>query len=235
MKDVSKEQVELAIRAVLQYDKKQDNKELLSGDGFIWVQCAFKKTPALHKSAKQLTLAHSLFDDKTGADVLLFAKDPVQTTETLLEKHDIKGNVSVMGISKLKNEYKEYEKKRKLALSYDLFLADDRFVARLAPTQQSPVACRSLVGALAATYIHHREGRRQVLYRCGKRNADRLSCFALLFPLSPIGSCRCCQSCWASTSCPLKSGRPRSSFLGRKMWYGRTSRVSWQRRSTPPR
>jgi len=47
-------QVELAIRALLQYDKKQDNKELLSGDGFIWVQCAFKKTPALHKSAKQL-------------------------------------------------------------------------------------------------------------------------------------------------------------------------------------
>ena len=81
------------------------------------------------------TLAHSLFDDKTGADVLLFAKDPVQTTETLLEKHDIKGNVSVMGISKLKNEYKEYEKKRKLALSYDLFLADDRYVDRLAPTQ----------------------------------------------------------------------------------------------------
>jgi len=48
-------QVELAIRALLQYDKKKtDNKDLLSGDGFIWVQCAFKKTPALHKSAKQL-------------------------------------------------------------------------------------------------------------------------------------------------------------------------------------
>lgn len=97
------------------------------------------------------TLAHSLFDDKTGADVLLFAKDPVQTTETLLEKHDIKGNVSIMGISKLKNEYKEYEKKRQLALSYDLFLADDRYVKRLAPKRWSPVACRSLVSALAAT------------------------------------------------------------------------------------
>ena len=146
------------------------------------------------------TLAHSLFDEKTGSDVLLFAKDPAQTTETLLEKADIKGNVSIMGITKLKNEYKDYEKKRQLALSYDLFLADDRYVephhSRPMTTSFQPARCS--VPWLQRTFTTGTGTLSVWETRAANITAGPSLVASLPFP----GFCRCCQSCWASTSCP---------------------------------
>ena len=48
----------------------------------------------------------------------------------MVEAKDI-SHVTVIGVSKLRDNYKPYEAKRKLCASYDMFLADDRVVPLL--------------------------------------------------------------------------------------------------------
>lgn len=73
---------------------------------------------------------HSLFDFE-GADTLLISKDPQSEFTKLLQAKGV-NNVTVMGITNLKDKYKPYEAKRQLCARYDCFLVDDR-VAPLLP------------------------------------------------------------------------------------------------------
>ncbi len=83
-------------------------------------------TPDLPSSHRR-PLTHALFD-AASAEILLFSKDPEEEFETLVRANGIPKNVTVMGVSRLKKEYKQYEAKRQLCGSYDLFLSDDRCV-----------------------------------------------------------------------------------------------------------
>merc|ERR1711934_301267 len=86
---------------------------------------AVKRIPEKQK-LKPITikLPHSLHRDE-DAKVCLFVKDPQRKVKDMVEEAGITTVDTVMGISKLRDRYKQYEDKRKLSNSYDLFLADD--------------------------------------------------------------------------------------------------------------
>jgi ribosome biogenesis protein UTP30 len=74
-----------------------------------------------------IKLPHPMFDDKS--EVCFFAKDPQKTyKELLLQKHPVPGVTKVIGLEKLKKNYKTAEQKRALADAFDLFLCDSRIV-----------------------------------------------------------------------------------------------------------
>merc|ERR1719265_3045464 len=68
-----------------------------------------------------------MFDDKS--EICFLAKDPQKTfKELLLQKHPVPGITKVIGLEKLKKNYKTLEQKRALADAFDLFLCDSRIV-----------------------------------------------------------------------------------------------------------
>jgi ribosome biogenesis protein UTP30 len=72
-----------------------------------------------------IPLPHPMFDDKS--DVCFISKDPQKAyKELLLQKHPVPGLTKVIGIDKLRRNYKTLEAKRALADAFDLFLCDSR-------------------------------------------------------------------------------------------------------------
>ena len=70
-------------------------------------------------------LPHSIYDNEE-TEICLISKDPGSEYEKKVEASGFKGRVTVLGLSKLRTDYKEYEAKRQLCNLYDLFLTDDR-------------------------------------------------------------------------------------------------------------
>lgn len=100
---------------------------------------------------------------------MLISKDPQSEFAQLIKSKGV-DNVTVMGVTNLKNKYKPYEAKRQLWGQYDCFLADDR-VAPLLPrllgkkfyeTKKQPAnvnlkktdLAREISRARDATYLH---------------------------------------------------------------------------------
>jgi len=72
-------------------------------------------------------LPHPMYDDK--AEVCFFCKDPQKTyKELLLKTHPVPGLTKVIGIDKLRRNYKTVEAQRALADAFDLFLCDRNVV-----------------------------------------------------------------------------------------------------------
>jgi len=86
------------------------------------------KIPEKRKMKPMLIeLPHPMFDDKS--EVCFFSKDPQKTyKELLLQTHPVPGLTKVIGIEKLKKNYKTAESKRALADAFDLFLCDSSIV-----------------------------------------------------------------------------------------------------------
>lgn len=68
-------------------------------------------------------IPHSLH---SGSEICLIVKDPQRSLKDRLEKEPIEGIVKVIGLTKLRDNYKTFEAKRNLCDSYDLFMIDRR-------------------------------------------------------------------------------------------------------------
>jgi len=117
-----------AVEALLDFTqkkKKADKSKLIEEADPVMVLMSVKKIPDKQK-LKPITikLPHSLHRDE-DAKVCLFVKDPQRKVKDMVEEAGITTVDTVMGISKLRDRYKQYEDKRKLSNSFDLFLADD--------------------------------------------------------------------------------------------------------------
>lgn len=77
-------------------------------------------------------------------DICVFTRDPSAQYEELLEKKGVKNiakvwfylsdnpfTLQVIGVTKLRQHFKQYESKRKLAQSYDIYLADESILPML--------------------------------------------------------------------------------------------------------
>merc|ERR1719253_2063157 len=74
-----------------------------------------------------IPLPHPMFNDKS--EVCFIAKDPQkQFKELLITKHPVPGLTKVIGIDKLRRNYKTAEAQRALADAFDLFLCDRNVV-----------------------------------------------------------------------------------------------------------
>lgn len=128
---VKKTQLEKAIKALSQLVlKRSANANPLFGANSETMNLLFTLSEIPDKRRMKpmlIKLPHALYDDKS--EVCFFAKDPQkQYKELLLQKYPGSGITKVIGLDKLKRNYKTAESKRALADAFDLFLCDSNIV-----------------------------------------------------------------------------------------------------------
>lgn len=123
--------------------------------------------------AHRIPIPHSIYGVE-GQEVCLFVKDPEdEIREELIEKN-IQGLTEVMGITRLRDDYRTHAQKRELAKQFDLFLTDDRIIPLLHPLlgkafflrKKHPIRCKIGKDGLAerikslrdSTYLHSGNG-----------------------------------------------------------------------------
>jgi len=123
-------QLQMAVDALLDYKEKKSaqgkKSTLLDSADPISVQFSFKAIP--ERAAKKPTLirlANPLYGEE-DSKVCLIVKDPQRKVKDILEGQPKEKNVDkVMGISKLRKRYKQFDDKKQLCAQYDVFLADE--------------------------------------------------------------------------------------------------------------
>ncbi|PHZ17511.1 ribosomal protein L1 [Rhizopus microsporus ATCC 52813] len=123
-----------AISALYKHQANKANNDLLEDetDSSISIQIS---THAINKhkpkaKPKKITLKHSPYP--SNIEICLITKSNPTEIEALIKKQNVPFIKKVITPLMLKTTYKTYESKRKLAASYDLFLADDR-ISHLVP------------------------------------------------------------------------------------------------------
>ena len=132
-------QVRKAVSALLKWSQSREagNKDqLIEEDDIFCVVISLKKTPEQSRTnGFRIPLPHSLYPLHSGREVCLIVKDSKEgghkAAKEKLAKEDSVGVTKVIGVTKLRTNYKPYEAKRQLCGSYDIFLADDRVLPLL--------------------------------------------------------------------------------------------------------
>lgn len=128
-----------AINALLKWEKSRSQAQkpqLLEGDQFIYLVLTLKRIPQkAATNASLVPLPHPLHappsseiclivGDRSGSGLTSdLAKKKIQSEDVPVSK--------VLKLSKLRSDFREFERKRKLCDSYDLFLTDRRVVPLL--------------------------------------------------------------------------------------------------------
>mmetsp|Transcript_15396 Transcript_15396/g.30277 ORF Transcript_15396/g.30277 Transcript_15396/m.30277 type:complete len:325 (-) Transcript_15396:413-1387(-) len=125
-------QVEKAVKALWAYLRTRNDAnsaQLFEDDSFVSLTLSLKKVPEAGRVKPfRIPLEHSLYEDKS---ICLLTKDPHKQFKEHLEQNPVDGIDKVIGLTKLRKNYRQYEDKRKLLQSFDLFLADDRILHAL--------------------------------------------------------------------------------------------------------
>lgn len=135
---VPTEQVSKAVCALLAHEKRRqaakrgEKDELFHSGQPLFVTIGLKTVPE-RKIAKphKISLRHPLYAESENGTCLIVKDTIKQDTKAFLEKHGVTGISKVLSVEKLRKNYKEYEAKRQLSSSYDLFLADNRVLPLL--------------------------------------------------------------------------------------------------------
>ncbi|OZJ02172.1 hypothetical protein BZG36_04803 [Bifiguratus adelaidae] len=127
---LDEKQAHKAVAALIKHVTEGSKKnELFEEASYVWLLIATKKISESNRKPARIPLKHSLYGK--GSEVCLFTKDPQKDYKELLEKKGVKSVTKVIGVTKLRDNYKPFEAKRQLCNSYDVFLADDRVVPLL--------------------------------------------------------------------------------------------------------
>jgi len=130
---LSQEQVTKGVVALLKHldnvKKLQKNQLLDEEDTILLIFSLFKIPEQQRVKPISIPLPNSLHNE--NLEICFFTKDPQKEYKEKFAQLGIKVN-KVIGLSKLRKNYKPYEAKRQLCSSYDLFLADDRIIPSLA-------------------------------------------------------------------------------------------------------
>jgi len=129
---LSTDQVTKAAVALLKHvdNVKKSEKSTLIEDSqhVLLVFSLFKIPDRFNVKPISIPLSNPLHGDEV--EICVITKDPQKEYKEKFEELGIKV-AKIIGISKLKKNYKSFEERRKLASSYDLFLADDRIIPML--------------------------------------------------------------------------------------------------------
>lgn len=110
-------------------DKKKT--QLFDEDDYISLIIGVKKiTQEKTMKPKSIPVPHSIYG--AGSEFCCFVKDPQSHWKAKFAEEGIKINKTV-GLTKLRNNYKTFDEKRKLVQSYDLFFVDDRIMPLVGP------------------------------------------------------------------------------------------------------
>lgn len=125
-------QADRAVKALLAHVEKENsaNDVLIQDDQAVWLIIATKKFSDEYKAKPhRIPLKHGIVPP--DAEICLFVKDPQRNYKNLLEEKKVTAVHKVIGVSKLRSNYKQYEAKRQLCASYGMFLADARVLTVL--------------------------------------------------------------------------------------------------------
>lgn len=118
-----------AAEALLDFTRKKraaaEKKQLVESADPVSVMIALKRIPDKQRQKPILIpLDYPLFSDEE-TKVCLFVKDPQSKVRDMVEAQGITGIDKVMGVSNLRDKFKQFEQKRQLSNSFDLFLCDE--------------------------------------------------------------------------------------------------------------
>merc|ERR1712228_248766 len=137
--------VEALLKVVDEAKKAKSTLSLIEENTSIQLQYNFKKIPQMKNKRLHARIPHTLVTDNT--DVCLFVKDVHKGAEDQENKRDFTPSVrhfrkivedsgvkveEIIPVIQLKREYRDFEMKKKLCDSFDLFLVDER-VAKFMP------------------------------------------------------------------------------------------------------
>ncbi|KAI8850536.1 ribosomal protein L1p/L10e family-domain-containing protein [Chytridium lagenaria] len=132
---IDQDQVAQAVRSLVSFEETNNAATSSSADptsyGF-WMIITTKLMPDSSKVKPHRMCTAFAFFDQQGLGGVSLTKDPQREYKNLVAETGVSIS-KVIGLSKLKAKYTQYEAKRKLCASYDLFLADERIVTLLPP------------------------------------------------------------------------------------------------------
>ena len=101
----------------------------------IWLVFSTKKHVVDKTRLKpgKISIPHSL--NRPDSSICLITADPQRAFKDVIEEEpfpaQLRSQIRVLGLEKLKQRYKSFEQKRQLMAEYDIFLADDRIITSL--------------------------------------------------------------------------------------------------------
>jgi ribosome biogenesis protein UTP30 len=128
------DQVAKAVRALLKHESNpQSGKKAQLFDEVdhkvMSLVVGMKEFPRKERTKPYpIGIPHTLHGD---SEICLIVKDPQKAIKERLEAEPIEGVAKVIGLTKLRNNYKTFEAKRNLCDSYDLFMVDRRILPML--------------------------------------------------------------------------------------------------------
>ncbi|XP_057957730.1 uncharacterized protein LOC131150788 [Malania oleifera] len=131
-----KETVEKAVNALVKWNSsksKNEKPQLLDEDHFVYLVLTLKKIPSkVPTNPFKIPIPHPLHTPSTSELCLIIDDRPKSNLTAEAAKKKVKSEdipiSKVLRLSKLKTDYREYERKRKLCNSYGMFLVDKRIV-----------------------------------------------------------------------------------------------------------
>eukprot|EP00743_Colponemidia_sp_Colp-15_P003912 GILK01004221.1.p1 GENE.GILK01004221.1~~GILK01004221.1.p1 ORF type:complete len:264 (+),score=40.48 GILK01004221.1:50-793(+) len=129
---IDRSQLDKAVTALIKHiaNSNEGPQDLLETADYISLIIGLRKIPDKSKTKPvRVDIVHSLYTD--DAEMCLFVKDPQKEFKAKFEQTPVKGLTKVIGLSKLRSNYKQYEAKRKLCSAFDLFLTDERVLPLL--------------------------------------------------------------------------------------------------------
>jgi ribosome biogenesis protein UTP30 len=135
---VSIEQIQRAVKALTNYVEREKSakkrKKLIQEEETISLIITLFKTPEKGQNKGiAIPIPHTLFPAAETRICLFVKDDAVKSVKKRLSDGQIlKGGVDkVIGLTKLRKNYNDHQRKRELCNSYELFLADDRILPML--------------------------------------------------------------------------------------------------------
>lgn len=115
-----------AVKALKKHNESQKKGPIEDEPNFN-LTFTLTKVP-LNPSPKPLLieLAKPMHSAENNSRICLIVKDPEQETKDILANLDVPTIADVIGVDRLKREYKQYKDKRTLLADFDGFLADLR-------------------------------------------------------------------------------------------------------------
>ena len=134
---------EALLKHIQERKKSSSNKNLLEAGNEdspasavpIWLVFSTKKHVVDKNRLKpgKISIPHSL--NRPDSSICLITADPQRAFKDVLEEEpfpaQLRSQIRVLGLEKLKQRYKSFEQKRELMADYDIFLADDRIITNL--------------------------------------------------------------------------------------------------------
>ena len=127
-------QLKQAATSLLKYAKAEEEKknrsQLLVDESFVYMVIGLTKIPDQNRNKPyRVDIPHPIYD-KEDIDLCLFVKDAKPIKEKL-DKFPVRCVKKVLSLQKLRTDFKDFEAKRRLLSTYDMFMAEKSILPML--------------------------------------------------------------------------------------------------------